>query len=238
MASMPEVLGGFQALGAPGPTGPYGWLGSTISLADSADTAPWWSHGYLAMGLLTAVVILAAVWDWRTAKIPNWLDGPAFLLGFLLAGLTGYLGPADLKIGWEDAGWPGCSEALQSAALSFSIAFVPFFVIWRMGALGGGDVKLIGTVGAIGGKFDLVVGAAFYGFLIAVLIAVYLMIRHRVFKRTIQRIANAALMSASRVKPEMSKDTIYIPLGVAFGIGAILAGVEVLLGIDVPWSLL
>lgn len=209
------------------------FLGSTISMAKAADTAPWWSHGYLAMGLLTVVVIIAGAWDFRTKIIPNWLVGPAILLGIALAAGTGYFGA-----GWEDEGWAGAGEGFQSALLAFCVAFVPFFIIWRMGALGGGDVKLIGAVGAIGAHWEMVLGAAFYGFFIAMIVAIVVMARYRIFKRTFRRIANAAMMSASKVKPDLNKDTVRIPFGVPFGIGAILAGLELLLDLDVPWSVM
>ena len=210
-----------------------GWFGSTLSLAESADTAPWWSHGYLAMGLLTAVVLIAGIQDWKTQRIPNWLVGPAILAGFALAGLTGFLGA-----GWDHSGWPGCVEGLQSAALSFSLAFVPFFIIWKMGGLGGGDVKLIGAAGAIAANWEMVLGAAFYGFFIAMIWAFVIMVRYKIVKRTLRRIFNAALMSAAKVKPDLNKDTIRIPFGIPFGIGAVLTGIELLLRIKLPWSIL
>jgi prepilin peptidase CpaA len=73
--------------------------------------------------------VLAAAWsDSRTGRIPNWLNVTFFVLGL------GYRVVVD--------GWVG----LGDAGLAFAVAFGLFFLMWMIGAGGGGDAKLMGAV--------------------------------------------------------------------------------------------
>lgn len=89
-------------------------------------------------GLLLAVVLLAAAWDVRRRRIPNWLTLPAAALGLAWNGYRG--------------GWRGLLLAAAGLALGFAV-FLPFFALGGMGA---GDVKLMTAVGAFVGPQDLV----------------------------------------------------------------------------------
>ena len=77
-----------------------------------------------------AVAIVAAAWDLKTRRIPNFLTFGAAIAAVLvhlyLSGLTGG--------GWSIAGW------LVGVAF-----FLPFFALGGMGA---GDVKLLAALGA------------------------------------------------------------------------------------------
>ena len=92
---------------------------------------------FIVHALLVVVTIVAAVIDWRTGHIPNWLTlpllviGPVFWLIFDLR-TTGHL---ELFY-WSLAGLVGC-------------AIVPL-IMWRKNAMGGGDVKLFMGIGAVG----------------------------------------------------------------------------------------
>ena len=77
--------------------------------------------------LLTA---LAAFVDFRSRKIPNWLTVPAFVAGLTLRTVL--------------LGWPGAKTALEGAGLALGL-LLPL-VLLR--ALGAGDWKLMGAVGA------------------------------------------------------------------------------------------
>ena len=82
---------------------------------------------------LAALVAIAAVYDLRWRRIPNWLVLSGLLLGF---GLQGYL-----------FGWPGARQAMLGMLLAGAV-YLPLFALR---AMGGGDVKLMLAVGALAG---------------------------------------------------------------------------------------
>ena len=65
----------------------------------------------------TAYLAIAALWDWRTARVPNWLTLPA---------LGGVLGLNVVLTRWD-----------------FLPYWLGIFAIWHLGILGGGDAKLL-----------------------------------------------------------------------------------------------
>jgi len=93
----------------------------------------------IAAGLALCVAATAAFCDWRRGEIPNWLTLPALLLAPWSYGLAF-----------------GIEYALHSLAAGFLGGLVPY-LLFRRGAMGGGDVKLFGALGAVMG-FDLLVG--------------------------------------------------------------------------------
>lgn len=82
---------------------------------------------------LVAVCILtlvAAAWDLKTRKLPNWLT---------VSGLVGALAYHGVT-----SGWAGLVFSLGGFATGFSI----LLVLWLIGGGGAGDVKLMGALGA------------------------------------------------------------------------------------------
>lgn len=127
--------------------------------------------------IVMAAVVLTAAWtDVRSGKIYNWLTYPAVLVG---------LGGHTFAGGWSGAGGDiGLSGALAGLAMGF----FPMLVVARLGGRSMGDAKLLAAVGALGGwKFTLT--AMIYMCLAAALLAVVVTLRHRVFMRTVKRIA-------------------------------------------------
>ena len=92
------------------------------------------------LGAAVVVALLAAVIDWRTGEIPNWLT-----LGPLLGGVIGHTA-------YDAAHGASASDAVQSggAALfgALACAVIPL-ILYRQDAIGGGDVKLLAGLGAI-----------------------------------------------------------------------------------------
>ncbi len=84
-----------------------------------------------AMGLL-GLLSLAVVFDWRQRRIPNRLLAPAAVLALALAWLAG---------GWR--GTQGLASALGAGA-AVAAVFAPLYLLRQ---LGGGDLKLLATVG-------------------------------------------------------------------------------------------
>ena len=84
----------------------------------------------ILLGILTMV---AAGFDIRYRRIPNWLVLTGIVTGFI----------------WNlySSGWPG----LGHAAAGFGLGFALYFPLYLLRARGAGDVKLLAAVGAITG---------------------------------------------------------------------------------------
>jgi prepilin peptidase CpaA len=87
--------------------------------------------------ILLVFVCIAAVFDWRGFRIPNWLTLPVVIAALLFHAATG--------------GWPAVAIALGGALLGFALLFLPF----ALGGFGGGDVKLLMAVGAWAGPVNM-----------------------------------------------------------------------------------
>ncbi len=83
------------------------------------------------------VASLGGVSDLRSARIPNWLT---------YTGLLTALAARFVFLGWQ---------GFKSGAIGTFIAGVFFFVLFVMGAMGGGDVKLMACVGAWTGSHQV-----------------------------------------------------------------------------------
>src|SRR4028119_530374 len=79
------------------------------------------------IALLAAALLLAAIGDWRSRTIPNWLNGAIALLAIPFWWATG------LSL-WPDV-------ALQ-LGVALTVLFV-FFLAFQMGQMGGGDVRML-----------------------------------------------------------------------------------------------
>src|SRR6201998_778273 len=97
-------------------------------------------------GWLLAVFLArwAGVLDWRYRRIPNWLTLPGLLAGIAVNTLAN--------------GWAGAKTSLLGAGLGL-LLLLPFVVIK---ALGAGDWKLIGAIGACLGTGRLIAGLMGY----------------------------------------------------------------------------
>lgn len=80
------------------------------------------------------MLIIAAVNDYRTQKIPNLLNGVALLTALIL---------------WSCIeGWSGFVFSFKGFWVGFATLIIPYALV----AMGGGDVKLMGVVGAFLGS--------------------------------------------------------------------------------------
>jgi prepilin peptidase CpaA len=108
----------------------------------------------LTQATFLTFALAAAVYDFRSYRLPNWLT----LLG------------AVLGVGCSVAlqGVPGLFHALQGATLGIGLLFLPF----AARAMGAGDVKFLGALGAflgpLGCAWALVYGAVAGGVLSAI----------------------------------------------------------------------
>jgi prepilin peptidase CpaA len=179
-----------------------------------------------ALVILTGVLVGAAVADVRRGIVPNALTYPAILAGLLLWTLAGLV----------TQGLDGGGDGAGRSVIGLAAAFVPYAIVFSAGGLGGGDVKLMTAGGAIAGSWQWVLSASLYSFLAAAVIALFLMIRHRIVKRTLSRIFGAALVAAARSKPVIPDDSPRVPFALAAAVGGILAGVEHLGHVPMLWN--
>jgi prepilin peptidase CpaA len=81
----------------------------------------------------TVCAVAGSVFDVKSRRVPNFITGPAFLLGLSMHAAHG---------GWR--------ELLSSLAAGLICGFV-FLVFYLAGGMGAGDVKLIAAVGCVAG---------------------------------------------------------------------------------------
>ncbi len=116
----------------------------------------------LRSAFLFAILGLAAWYDFRYRRIPNWLSlaGLGVALLFLLI--------AGAREEWESAGW------------GFVIGVFSMLLLYIGGGVGGGDVKLMAGVGLLASYPD-VIYLLFFGCVIALLLIVVRLIWKGVF---------------------------------------------------------
>ena len=181
------------------------------------DALPW-----LAFALLAGVLVGAAVMDARTGRVPN-----ALTIGGTLAGLAL----------WAAGGWLWRTDVDgMDAVWGMLAALVPFALIYFLGGLGGGDVKLMAAVGALTANWQCVVATALYAFVAAAIMAVVVMISKRLVLRTVLRVLHAAFAWRAGQKVDLDTDSPRIPFAVAACAGGLLGGAEYLLGLQLPWT--
>jgi prepilin peptidase CpaA len=110
------------------------------------------------------------------------------------------------------------------------------WVVFYFGGLGGGDVKLMGAVGAILARPDAALYAVLYSFLAAVVLALGIMVHRRIVGRTLRRVLAAVLGAVAGTHPTLPADSPRVPFAVAILIGGLLAGWEHVLHRGLPWS--
>lgn len=88
---------------------------------------------------LVVAVLVAALTDLRSRRIPNWLTVSTLLLGFALNALITY---------------PAPMEGVWVAAKGFAFAFGLNLIMYALRMTGAGDVKLMAAIGALVGSSD------------------------------------------------------------------------------------
>jgi prepilin peptidase CpaA len=92
-----------------------------------------------------AVLVVATFTDVRSRRIPNWLVAPFLVAGI---GVSGWL-----------HGWQGVELSLAGAAVGLLI----YGILFWMGGMGAGDVKLCAAIGAWIGPGQLLISLIFTG---------------------------------------------------------------------------
>ena len=98
--------------------------------------------------ILIPALVAASSLDWRYRKVPNGLTLPLILTGMIVQTVHG--------------GFVGLRESFFGTCLGIMFLYFPFV----FGGVGGGDVKLMGAVGAFTGPlgvFKVFLAAAIFG---------------------------------------------------------------------------
>ncbi len=181
----------------------------------------------VAMLLLTGLVAVAMWTDVRTGLIPNRLTYPTMLVGL---------------IGW--AAWglainglSGAGEEMGASAVGLVAGLVPFALLAACHMIGAGDAKLMGAAGALATGWQFMLMASFYAFAAALVMALIMVARSSLWRQTTMRLT---LLATRTVKPDdevlVSGNSPKLPFAVPAGIGCLLAGCEMLLRVQFPWS--
>lgn len=180
----------------------------------------------IAFVLMCVVLITAAIVDWRHGIVPNRLTLPAILAGIVLASVAGLI----------ETGMAGLIDGLTQSIVALLVGAVPMTVIFFAGGIGGGDVKLVAAVGAICASWQCMISCLFYAFVVAALMAMVLMVRHRIVKRTVARLISALLIVSARLKPAIPTDSPKVPFAVGMCVGGIIAGAQYMLIMPGTWN--
>jgi prepilin peptidase CpaA len=178
---------------------------------------PWLTYAW-SFGLLGVVLIAAAACDVRSGKIPNVLTYPAVAAGLIAHTLSGGLTGA------------GGAMGLAGSLLGLAAGFLPMLAAWLAGGVGGGDAKLMAAVGALAG-WRFAISALLFGFVVAAVMAVAVMVRRRIVRRTLGRVLRFVVLAFTPGRPAdpAAADSPKVPLGLALCIGSALALAEALL---------
>lgn len=167
--------------------------------------------------LLAVTVLIAAATDIRKREIPNWLT-----LGAIVAGLVA--NPA--LSGWE---------GFRLSVMGFLIAAVIFLPLFVLRFLGGGDVKLMGSIGALAGHQNLLVIFLLDALLAAIAAVVLMIVRGRV-RQTLRNIGKGIRSLAKGRAPHQDNPQMEAGSGASLGmpraVTIALASLLVLFGMN------
>ncbi len=119
--------------------------------------------------ILLGIVLGAAVTDVCWNRVPNWLTGSAIAIGVV--------GHASLF------GQEGLLFSVEGLGLGFAL----FFPLYLLGGSGGGDIKLLATVGSFVGPGEIISVACLAG-IVGGLYAAGRMVTHWGFHGSLQRL--------------------------------------------------
>lgn len=162
--------------------------------------------------ILFALVVIAAISDYRTYRIPNWLTLGGTVLALAYAVLVPFV-PGQ-----------GFLWALAGMAIGFFV-LLPFYVLRAMGA---GDVKLMAMIGAfVGGNH--IIPIILLSFIVGGTMAIGFAIYKRVLWRTLGNVKSMTQMlilsamtgTTSSTSVDATTSGGKLPYGVSIAIGTI-----------------
>jgi len=176
---------------------------------------------YVAWAVLAVVLVAAAVFDLRRGIVYNGLTYPAILAGLALGALQG-AAAGDTVAGLADH------------VLGFGFGFGILLVAYILGGMGGGDVKLMGAVGALLGWQDwAALHAVFYSFLVGAALGLILMVwrgQVRVVLRRLWVAIRILPLPTATLDEAAATTTFRVPFGFAACVGTLWYLVESIIG--------
>jgi prepilin peptidase CpaA len=162
--------------------------------------------GTLAGVIFTSLLVLAAVADVRTRRIPNALVAALVVLGILYSATN-------------PVSFSGAVRGVEGVATGLA-CWLPFYVL---GWLGAGDVKLFAAAGAWLGPARAVEGSIIAA-LLGALLAFMWMLRSRGVRNAVETLGIAATLPKMLSEPAGSANQVRsLPYGVVIAAGAIYA---------------
>lgn len=156
---------------------------------------------------LAAMLLSAATFDLYFRRIPNWLTGAGVVFGIAFHTWVG--------------GLNGLWHSAQGGFVGFSL-FIIFFLV---GAMGGGDVKLMTAVGALKGPM-FTLSATYYTAVVGGIMAFSVMIWHGSLLSNLKKaglyIRSPRNSDGYKIPPEESNPE-QIPYGLAISVGGVWA---------------
>jgi prepilin peptidase CpaA len=161
--------------------------------------------------ILLLIVCLAAIYDLRYRRIPNWV----VLIGLLLG-----LGANTFLFGWA---------GLQRSLIGAAVGFLVYFPLYLLRGMGAGDVKLMAAVGAIVGWADWI-GIFFLTAIVGGLAALALLASRSQLRRGFSNVGYLVIQLLSRRLPYARKEELDIkseksaklPHGITIAWGSLL----------------
>jgi prepilin peptidase CpaA len=158
--------------------------------------------------ILLAVLLAAAMTDLKSFKIPNWLTMSAMAIGLLghtfVDGISGLL------------------FSLKGLGLGLTL----FMVLYVMGGIGAGDVKLLAAVGSFVGA-EGVLSAGLIAMLLGGLYAIAIMVSHWGMRGSLTQMATiiktSALMPTSFESVTAGKSPLHLRYALVIGLGTLMS---------------
>jgi len=160
--------------------------------------------GFLvSLGAVAVVLTMAVYLELKESRIPNWLTVSGMLVGLAV----GYL--------------PG-GISLRSSVLGLLMGFGFMFVFYMFGGIGGGDVKLMGAVGALVGH-GLIGPTLIYTAIVGGFMAVMVLIWQKSFWSGLKRGMRMLIRGRPQEAAQEERKPTTIPYGIAIAAGCLLA---------------
>jgi len=156
--------------------------------------------------ILIAGLGMASVLDWRFRKVPNGLTLPLILTGIVFRSVR--------------EGIPGLGESLLGFTVGIALLYLPFL----LGGIGGGDVKLMGAIGAFVGPVAAV-KVFLIGALVGAVLSLFEIARKKEWKSTLENLRNRIVhvLLTNRWAPEseirFSPRPLRVPYALALSAG-------------------